>query len=87
MTQPNRRYKRNGQITRQWRILKTMNDCQWWSLSEIMDAAGIADRHKRTIMRDMEALMEIFAINRRQGDRWYQFEYRLRHPLFLKTKG
>ena len=83
---------RNSQIRRQWRILQTIDDGAWWSIDEIIEAAGIRECHRRTVLRDMEALMEVFPISRRQGDRvtktgspgipGHLFEFRLRKKLF-----
>jgi hypothetical protein len=84
--------RRNAQIRRQWLILRTIDDGAWWSIDEIIEAAGIGDRHRRTVLRDMEVLMTVFPISRRQGDRigrtvrpgipGYLFEFRLRKKLF-----
>lgn len=54
------RHKRNEQTKRQWRILQALNDCRWWTIDEVSDAAGVTDRHRRTVMRDLEALMYEF---------------------------
>jgi len=76
---------RNAQIIRQWRLLLALDHRQWFSLWELWDCIPKPRPHKRTIMRDMAALMTVFPIQRRRGDRndghGMQFEYRLRRPL------
>ncbi len=73
-------HERNQQIKRQWRILLALSDREWFTLREILDSIPQAHRHKRTIMRDLEMLREVFPIERRIDDH-HTFQYRLKWPL------
>jgi len=76
---------RNAQIIRQWRILLALDHKQWFTLWELRDCLPKPRPHKRTIMRDMDALMSVFPIQQQRGDRTdghgIQFEYRLQRSL------
>ena len=80
-----RHHERNEQVIRQWRLLLALNHREWFSLLELRDCLPKPRPHKRTVMRDLDALMTVFPISRRQRDRadshGIQFEYRLRRPL------
>jgi hypothetical protein len=80
------RHKRNGQIIREWRILLSLSDREWFNLPELRDSLPTPRPHMRTIRRDMEALTIVFPIRRRswKGDFGiWQYEFRLRQPLEL----
>lgn len=80
---------RNDQVVRQWRELLALSDREWFTLKEIWDSLPKPRPHKRTIMRDMGALTEVFPIQRRIGDDG-QFQYRLRRSikkLFKRNRG
>jgi hypothetical protein len=77
------RYKRNGQIIRQWRLLLALDHKQWFSLYELRECLPNPKPHKRTIMRDMEALAVVFPIERRTASEKGipEFQYRLQQPF------
>ena len=57
-----------------------LSEREWFTLKEIWDSLPKPRPHKRTVMRDLDALMEVFPVQRRVGDNW-EYQYRLRHPL------
>jgi hypothetical protein len=73
---------RHEQILRQWRLLLALSDREWFSIDELRDCLPRPRPHRRTILRDMEALTAVFPIQRR-GRRGAsdKFEFQLRRPL------
>lgn len=78
---------RNNQVVRQWRELLALSNREWFTSKEIWGLLGKPRPHKRTVMRDLDALMEVFPINRRRGGAG-ELQYRLRRSLkkLLKRK-
>lgn len=71
---------RNDQVVRQWWELLALSDREWFTLKEVGDSLPEPRPHKRTVMRDLDALMEVFPVQRKVGDNW-EYQYRLRHSL------
>lgn len=75
---------RGDQVKRQWRILLAMSDCRWHSLAEVWAITPRPRPHKRTIMRDLDVLMDVFAIRQRYvpGEQsGGLYEYRMPHSI------
>ncbi len=53
---------RHEQVVRQWRELLALSDREWFTLKEIWESLSRSRPHELTVMRDLDALMEVFAV-------------------------